>query len=903
MAHFEHIEAIEKRLWNAADTLRANSNYASNEYFLPVMGLIFLRHAYSRFLSVKDEIEANLPKRGGKTRALTKEDFSQKSAIFLQPNAQFDYLVSMPDSADRAKAIIEAMESIEADYESLRGVLPKSEYQELDNKVLGQLLRTLNPDELKKVSGDVFGRIYEYFLTQFADQKAHDGGEFFTPVSLVSLIANIIEPERGTVLDPACGSGGMFVQSARVVERRHENPTEKLTFYGLEKNATTIRLAKMNLAVHGLEGNIQKAITYYEDPHELLGKADFVMANPPFNVDEIDAKKVKNDPRLPFGLPGVNKKGKVSNGNYIWISYFYSYLNEKGRAGFVMSSQASSAGRDEAKVRQKLVETGAVDIMVAIRSNFFYTRTVPCELWFIDRDKPDQPSSPSLLPGGEGSHYRGKPDQPSSPTLLPRGEGSHYRGGFDFSGLGERARELRKKQTPAEELLWEMLRDRQLLGFKFRRQHQFGDYILDFYCHEAKLAVELDGAVHEQRQEQDAKRDAYLKSQGIQVLRISNDTLLKETASAIKQIADLLPSPSGRGAGGEGQNVARRHKGNILMIDARNIYRKVTRKIYDFSPEQEQNILAIVWLYRGETERYLELVAGYCRRMLTEAAACFAMQDDECETVEPLPNFIGALATLRDRMEPFLKTLTKDSPPLPLGEGTGVRVGIAADSVPNAQNELDAAIPLFEADVEAFRTAVSEQQAIWKTQKTTNGKLKKAVDRLAALAETSRDLVKQADMLFKLASTAVDAAQTTPSPRPDGHPSPNGRGDGGEGAPTFFMLRKYLREMDSVRATAVEQLKLVRYFWRQARWLTERFPEAKLRDVPGLVKLVDRAEIAANDWSLTPGRYVGVAPEEEDDDFDFEEALREIHVELEDLNAEAVKLAERIKKNFEELGI
>jgi len=481
MAQLEHIEAIEKRLWSAADTLRANSNYANNEYFLPVMGLVFLRHAYSRFLGVKDAIEAGLPTRGGKTRPLTKEDFSQKSAIFLQPKAQFDTLVALPDSADRAKAIIDAMESIEADYENLRGVLPKSEYQELDNAVLGQLLRTLNPEELKRVSGDVFGRIYEYFLTQFADQKAHDGGEFFTLVSLVSLIANVIEPICGTVLDPACGSGGMFVQSARVVERRHENPTEKLTFYGLEKNATTIRLAKMNLAVHGLEGDIQKSITYYEDPHELLRKADFVMANPPFNVDEIDADKVKSDPRLPFGLPGVNKKGKVSNGNYVWISYFYSYLNEQGRAGFVMSSQASSAGRDEAKVRRKLVETGDVDIMVAIRSNFFYTRTVPCELWMFDRGKPDysnEPSPPAPLPAGE------------------EGKTRHYRGGYEFGGLLERARELRKKQTPAEQVLWEMLPDRQLLGFKFRRQHQVGDYILDFYCHEAKLAMELDGAVH-----------------------------------------------------------------------------------------------------------------------------------------------------------------------------------------------------------------------------------------------------------------------------------------------------------------------------------------------------------------------------------------------------------------------
>ena len=289
MPQLEHIDAIERRLWSAADTLRANSTCASNEYFLPVMGLVSLRHGYSRYLAVKDEITAALPKRGGRMRALTREDFSQRSAIFLRPAARFDHLVALPDGEGRAAAIIAAMESIEADYQSLRGVLPKSEYQELDNDVLGQLLRTLNPDELKQVSGDVFGRIYEYFPTQFADQKAHDGGEFFTPVPLVSLIAHVPDPDRGTVLDPAWGSGGMFVQSARTVEEQGDSPTERLTFRGVEKNDTTIRLAKMNLAVHGLEGDIQQAITYYDDPHELLGRADYVMANPPFNVDEIDA--------------------------------------------------------------------------------------------------------------------------------------------------------------------------------------------------------------------------------------------------------------------------------------------------------------------------------------------------------------------------------------------------------------------------------------------------------------------------------------------------------------------------------------------------------------------------------------------------------------------------------------
>ena len=704
MTQLEHIEAIEKRLWGAADTMRANSNYASNEYFLPVMGLVFLRHAYSRYLVVKDGIKANLPTRGGKTRALTKEDFSQQSAIFLQPKAQFDHLVALPESEDRAKAIIEAMESIEGDYDNLRGVLPKSEYQELDNDVLGQLLRTLNPDELKKVKGDVFGRIYEYFLTQFADQKAHDGGEFFTPISLVSLIAHVLDPEGGTVLDPACGSGGMFVQSARIVEEHGQNPTDQLTFRGLEKNATTIRLAKMNLAVHGLEGDIQKAITYYEDPHELVGKSDFVMANPPFNVDEIDADKIKSDPRLPFGLPGVNKKDKVSNGNYVWISYFYSYLNEKGRAGFVMSSQASSAGSSEAKVRQKLIETGDVDVMFSIRSNFFYTRAVPCELWFLNRDKPEA------------------------------------------------------------------------------------------------------------------------------------------------------------------------HRDKVLMIDARNVYRKVTRKIYDFSPEQQQNLLAIVWLYRGQTEKYLDLVSGYCRRTLDEGAGCFSTEDEKSETIQPLSDFAAALDALSDTLQPFLDRLAEE----------------AAHT--EVKKELAEALPAFHADVEAFQEGVAEQEIVWKEQKTTNGALKQAVDRLAPLAESSRDLIKQTDLIYKLATRLIDTCESECNAK----------------ASDIWVGRDITRARkaaDEARQLAVEQLKQVRYFWRQAHWLTERFPEAELCDVEGLVKLVDRAEIEANDWSLTPGRYVGVAPEEEDEDFDFEETLRNIHVELEDLNAEAAKLAAAIKKNFEELGV
>jgi len=705
MAQLEHIEAIEKRLWSAADTLRANSNYASNEYFMPVMGLIFLRHAYSRFLNVKDRIEANLPTRGGKRRALSKEDFSQQGAIFLQPKAQFDYLVGLPDSEQRAEAIIKAMESIERDYENLRGILPKTEYQDLNNATLGQLLRQLNPDELKNVKGDVFGRIYEYFLTQFADQKAHDGGEFFTPISLVSLIAHVLDPVSGTILDPACGSGGMFVQGARIVGEEHgANPTEKLSFRGLEKNQTTIRLAKMNLAVHGLEGDIQKAITYYEDPHALLGKAHYLMANPPFNVDEIDADKVKSDPRLPFGLPSVNKKGKVGNGNYVWISYFYSYLNETGRAGFVMSSQASSAGGGEATVRQKLIETGAVDIMIAIRSNFFYTRSVPCELWFLDRGKPKQ------------------------------------------------------------------------------------------------------------------------------------------------------------------------HQDKVLMLDARNVYRQVTRKIYDFSPEQQQNLLAIVWLYRGETDRYLKLVSQHLEQSLVAGDACFESEADSGEPIEPLPAFVESITALRKAIDPFLTSLKKGGP----------------QSAP--LEELAEAEALFEKDVKAFQAAIRKAWERWQKAPYTNTALTKLVDQCEPLGNAGRDLVKQTDLVYKLAARLIEVCETECEAKESDDWSSRD-------------VTKTRKAADEARKLAVEQLKQVRYFWRQAHWLTSRFPDGKLCDVEGLVKLVDRAEIEANDWSLTPGRYVGVAPEEVDEDFDFEGTLRAIHAELEDLNGEAVKLANAIKKNFEELGV
>ena len=391
--HLIGIEQFETDLWKVADNLRANSNLASNEYFMPILGLIFLRHATNRYYAAMSAIEVD--KAAGKMpdRPLTEADFTRRRALMLPEPARYDVLLEMPKDGNLGAAVSAAMEAVEDHFPPLAGQLPK-DYERFEDDVLEEMMRTFDSEALRTASGDVFGRIYEYFLAEFSKQGAHDNGEFFTPPSIVQTIVNVIEPDHGVVLDPACGSGGMFVQSSHFIEDAGEDAMKRVTFYGHEKNETTAKLAQINLAVHGLEGRIRagnEAITYYKDPHELAGKCDFVMANPPFNVDEVDAEKVKGDKRLPFGLPGVNKAKKVSNANYLWLSYFYGYLNENGRAGVVMSSQASSAGRDEAKVRRKLVESGAVDVMIDIRGNFFYTRTVPCQLWFFDRAKERDP--------------------------------------------------------------------------------------------------------------------------------------------------------------------------------------------------------------------------------------------------------------------------------------------------------------------------------------------------------------------------------------------------------------------------------------------------------------------------------------------------------------------------------
>jgi type I restriction enzyme M protein len=689
-AALQDIEKLEDSLWEAADNLRANSKLTSSEYCMPVLGVIFLRHATNRYNSARRRIEEDQAAGRMPKRSLVKQDFIKRRALMLPKEARYDELLALPKGSNLGAALVEAMNAVEREFKPLDSQLPK-DYERFENDLLEHLLKVFDSDVLRSASGDVFGRIYEYFLMKFAMQGAQDNGEFFTPPSLVQTIVNVIEPDHGVVFDPACGSGGMFVQSSHFIERLGEDTSHRVTFFGQEKTATTIRLAKMNLAVHGLEGDIREANTFYQDEHELFGKCDFVMANPPFNVDMVDAEKVKDDRRLPFGLPGVNKAKKVSNGNYLWISYFHSYLGSKGRSGFVMSSQASSAGNTEADLRRQLVETGDVDVMIAIRPNFFYTRTVPCELWHFDRGKPSD----------------------------------------------------------------------------------------------------------------------------------------------------------------------RRNK--VLMLDARNVFRKVTRKIYDFSPEQLQNLTAIVWLYRGQFDRFIALVQSYLDRTVVEARAIAG----------PCTAFRRAYDAIDHATAPFLKTLPRDS------------------NLTELCKERDAAAEACFTTLDEWTERIAKE---W--SKPSELAVKPQTKRLAELSELAqgcRDLVKDIDLAAKLATRVGDVAEKEADAKESDEWDARA-------------LARLERALDAARKAAVEQLKQVVYVERQAQWLLSRFPEAKFVAVPGLCRIVSQSDIEQADWSLTPGRYVGVAPHDVDEDFDFEQAIKDIRAELTDLNSEATELALKIDADLEGLG-
>lgn len=718
-----NISSLESSLWEAADQLRANSRLNANEYSMPVLGLIFLRHATNRFNAVKAEIEKNLPSRGGKKRPITQDDFKGKSAIFLPEEAQYQYLLNLPEKKDIGTAINEAMKAIEEiEADMLKGVLPK-DYTKFESDLLKNLVRIFDREELRTATGDVFGRIYEYFLNKFAMTGAQEGGEFFTPPSLVRLIVNIIEPDRGNVLDPAIGSGGMAVQTGHFLENRGDDAAAKITFYGQEKSDTNTRLARMNLAVHGLEGKIRQGNTFYDKWEELIGKCDYVMSNPPFNVDGVSLDKVIKDPRLftTKKIPGIAAKTKaVSNANYLWIQYFYSYLNAKGRAGFVMASSASDAGHGEKEIRQELINTQAVDIIISIGTNFFYTRSLPCTLWFLDKGKPAE------------------------------------------------------------------------------------------------------------------------------------------------------------------------HKDKILMIDARNIYRVVTRKIRDFSEEQLKNITAISWLYRGQQERYLQLVGEYLNQTHQESQNIEGALNN---LDSPLTKLIEFLQNFNDSFGDSLPLL-KDLPEVE----ELVAEDIAHQNIEifhNALNDLKGELAEFTtlrkqliSDLQAHLGWFNNQSDL----RANNQAQKDCAAKFAVFIPQLKTLQKHINELHKLVNRTVEIAEKKLDARKQEI------WDGKE-------IKQQQNALDTAKDTAISVIKSTLYMKAQVTWLQSRFPDAVFVDVPGLCQVVTLDNIAQEDYSLTPGRYVGVAAVGGEDEEDIEERLREIHLELASLNEEAQELGASILVNFEELAI
>jgi type I restriction enzyme M protein len=379
--------ALEKRLWEAADQLRANSGLTSQQYSGPVLGLIFLRFAEVRFAKQRAALENQAKGNRRGSRLDDPAAYHAEGVLFLAPDARFDFLLKLPEGANIGSKLNDAMRAIERDNSHMAGVLPKS-YQIFDSRLLAELLKTISTIPATLV-GDAFGKIYEYFLGTFAMSEGQKGGEFYTPTSIVSLLVEILAPFHGRILDLACGSGGMFVQSARFVSAHRKNPASELSLHGQERVDATVRLARMNLAVHGLEGEIKQGNAYYEDLHDAVGRFDYLLDNPPFNVNAVDKERLKDQVgkgrRFPFGLP------RVDNANYLWIQIFYSALNKHGRAGFVMANSASDARASEQELRRQLIEARAVDVMVAVGPNMFYTVTLPCTLWFLDRGKAGTP--------------------------------------------------------------------------------------------------------------------------------------------------------------------------------------------------------------------------------------------------------------------------------------------------------------------------------------------------------------------------------------------------------------------------------------------------------------------------------------------------------------------------------
>ncbi len=752
-----NLEKLERDLWNAADNLRANSKLTAAQYAMPVLGLIFLRHAYNRFLAVKKKIEPTLPQRNGKPRELVPGDFIGEAAIYLPPSAYYEHLLAQPEGPELPEAVVTAMEHIELYNPTLAGILPKA-YRGFEPRLLADLIKTFNSDHLKTAAGDVFGKIYEYFLNKFAQTGAQEGGEFFTPPSLVRLIVNIIEPDHGLVFDPACGSGGMFVQTGHFIElQRHAQPHQRVVFHGQEKAETNAHLARMNLAVHGLEGDIRIANSFYDEQPELINRCDFVMANPPFNVDGVNTDQIKAQvgqwddeaeaagtpqmpephKRLPFGLPGTNAKTKaISNANSLWVQYFYAYLNATGRAGFVMASSASDAGNKDKDIRRRLISTGHVDAMVAIGPKFFYTRSLPCTLWFFDKGKLAQAVAPAC-----NSHDR------------------------------------------------------------------------------------------------------------------------------------------------------------VLMIDARNVYHVESARHHRFTDEQLANLTAIVWLHRGEDHKFRELLAHYqstARKHLAELESKFAQRRTTLTAALTLAERFADNASLVDLNR---KRKDDDEQAPVTADQLNEFASQVQQAIVTANDNDDELAALLKAVVQERATAARPHDALaLSEQSTTQARLETLTEKLRAAIKTIEAEHKSCGRLLENAEKALRARQ---SPAWD---SKSARDLRRALAPADDVWFKAHDDQPTPHDAALDTLKAALHFIAQGHWLLHRFPEARYADVAGLCKSVTRAEIEKADWSLTPGRYVGISSDTEVDGEIFTEQINEILCDLATLKLEADSLFTTVKATLQELG-
>ncbi|WP_436516388.1 N-6 DNA methylase [Ekhidna sp. To15] len=698
----EQLKELEDKLWDSANALRAYGGLKASDYAVPVLGLIFLKFAENKYSQYESDILDEYQKsKGSRMEQPIQKIALAKCGFYLPDNARFNYLLNLPGEDSMAKALREAMEGIEKHQDAkFQDVLPKEAYFDIEKKkkdILPQLLKAFS-DIPQDASGDVFGKIYEYFLGKFAMSEGQKGGEFFTPTSVVRFIVEVIEPYKGKIYDPACGSGGMFVQSAHFLQ--HENhDLSDIYVCGQEYMGETVRLAKMNLMVNNLRGEIIETNSYEEDPHESFGKFDYVMANPPFNVKSVKESTVKEDKRFyNYGLPKNQgrKEDKISDANYLWISLFATSLNKTGRAGFVMPNSASDARNSEYEIRKKIVDSGIVDCMVSMPSNMFFTVTLPATLWFFDKQK------------------------------------------------------------------------------------------------------------------------------------VNTD-----------------------------------RKDKILFLDARNVFHQIDRAHREWTEEHQQNLAAIVRLYRGETDRFLELIHKY-----------IVNADEAIQEVGPAKaNLESALEKLSKGLKAYAEE-TKNEKRTPakkqaLEESDFYhKLAQWERSKPEIIDQKSLQQSLVETSQEnaAQHEAAEYLKALTEQYKNELGALKKDVNTLT-------ELWKLADKHAKL---KTDKAWTTND------------------------LSRADKVLEAELEAYIEAVEQTTYWYNNIHWLHKRFPEAKYQDVIGLCKMADRSEYAEEqDYSLNAGRYVGVNVDEDElTDREFKQRLSEQSKQFLELSQSAQLLEQSIAKSL-----